>query len=223
MLRVDVRYLDEPSHSVRLTLAEKHRRTRACGVLVKSFLKSFREKHGAHLDDAAPRLALRRARDGAILDRDALIGDALEDGDVVVLEPSSARPEEPPPPSSLRCVLRARADAEIRALELVARAPPSGHRQLAFEKAHLVIRTAAGSSSAKTRCGLPHATLRCGAAPHLLWAVAGGDERQHRAGAAGAILAAAGAMPARTEAKIGGFRCAGARETDADIGVDRVP
>ena len=72
MLRVDVQYLVEPSHSVRLTLAEKHRRTRACGVLVKSFLKSFREKHGAHLDDAAPRLALRRARDGAILDRDAL-------------------------------------------------------------------------------------------------------------------------------------------------------
>ena len=81
MLRVDVQYLDEPSHSVRLTLAEKHRRTRACGVLVKSFLKSFREKHGAGLDDAAPRLALRRARDGAILDRDALIGDALEDGE----------------------------------------------------------------------------------------------------------------------------------------------
>ena len=133
MLRVDVQYLDEPSHSVRLTLAEKHRRTRACGVLVKSFLKSFREKHGAGLDDAAPRLALRRARDGAILERDALIGDALEDGDVVVLEPSSARPEEPPPPSSLRCVLRARADAEIRALELVARAPPSGKKTIAVK------------------------------------------------------------------------------------------
>ena len=63
MLRVDVQYLvDEPSHSVRLTLAEKHRRTRACGVLVKSFLKSFREKHGAHLDDAAPRAAGRTSR-----------------------------------------------------------------------------------------------------------------------------------------------------------------
>ena len=40
MLRVDVRYLEEPSHSVRLTLAEKHR-TRACGVLVLSIMGIF--------------------------------------------------------------------------------------------------------------------------------------------------------------------------------------
>ena len=40
-----------------------------------------------------------------------------------------------------------------------------GLLQLAFEKAHRVTSTAAGSSSAKTRRGLPHATLRCGAGP----------------------------------------------------------
>lgn len=93
-MRLTLQYEDAAStalsHCVRVTLPDSY--AKPCSVLVKSFLKSYRQKHGALLDATA----LDVVRDGVVCTGRA-VADVLRDGDVLRLVAAAKQIPVPPP------------------------------------------------------------------------------------------------------------------------------